>query len=194
MGNMYLYRDQNSNYGVDITIRREEKFDNNFSLETLQKETAKALSDQTITTPELQSLPSPTTSFPLDTSGGYYSGNSTDSRRDSHDSQASSGGSNGYGGKVRPKREGKDEKLAREKGITQFISVYDIINLPMEEFTEQLDIHKSKGMTDEQFTTAKDIRRRGKNKNAAQNCRKRANDRLTDLTEDVQEKKRKKEE
>ena len=36
---MYLYRDQNSNYGVDITIRREEKFDNNFSLETLQKET-----------------------------------------------------------------------------------------------------------------------------------------------------------
>ena len=37
--NMFLYRDQNSNYGVDITIRREEKFDNNFSLETLQKET-----------------------------------------------------------------------------------------------------------------------------------------------------------
>ena len=110
----------------------------------------------------------------------------------------------------------------------QFIYIYIIL----EEFTEQLDIHKSKGMTDEQFTTAKDIRRRGKNKvgvvffnisamhflllsctlyfsltstilyiryffclylffildlfflqNAAQNCRKRANDRLTDLTE-----------
>ena len=30
--------------------------------------------------------------------------------------------------------------------------------------------------------------------NAAQNCRKRANDRLSDLTEDVHEKKRKKEE
>lgn len=42
----------------------------------------------------------------------------------------------------------------------QFIYIYIIL----EEFTEQLDIHKSKGMTDEQFTTAKDIRRRGKNK------------------------------
>ena len=86
-----------------------------------------------------------------------------------------------------------------------------------EEFTEKLDKFKTQGMTEEQYTTAKDIRRRGKNKvgrgfyfnfnvylfilclilmicslfvldlfvfqNAAQNCRKRANDRLTDLTE-----------
>ena len=29
------------------------------------------------------------------------------------------------------RREGKDEKLARKKGITRFISVFDIINLPM---------------------------------------------------------------
>jgi hypothetical protein len=61
--------------------------------------------------------------------------------------------------------------------------VYDIINDIMEEFTEKLDKYKTQGMTEEQYTTAKDIRRRGKNKNAAQNCRKRANDRLTDLTE-----------
>ncbi len=33
-----------------------------------------------------------------------------------------------------------------------------------EEFTEKLDKYKTQGMTEEQFTTAKDIRRRGKNK------------------------------
>ena len=33
--------------------------------------------------------------------------------------------------KKREKRLGKDEKLAREKDITNYISVYDIINLPM---------------------------------------------------------------
>ena len=86
------------------------------------------------------------------------------------------------------------------------------IYIILEEFTEQLDIHKQAGMTDEQFTTAKDIRRKGKNKvgvnffkispmnniifffllfifylsylqNTAQNSRKRKNDKLTDLTE-----------
>jgi len=31
----------------------------------------------------------------------------------------------------KPKREGKDEKLAREKGLNIFISVYDIINIQM---------------------------------------------------------------
>ena len=97
-------------------------------------------------------------------------------------------------------REGKDEKLAREKGIIRFISVFDIINLPMgeafnsefksvmkyiftDEFTEKLDRYKGDGMTEDQCTTAKDIRRRGKNKNAAQNCRKRANERLDGLKE-----------
>ena len=40
------------------------------------------------------------------------------------------GSSNGTEKKKRH-REGKDEKLAREKGITRFISVNDIINLPM---------------------------------------------------------------
>ena len=72
----------------------------------------------------------------------------------------------------------------REKGITNFISVMDIINLPMgekftavllpfypymyiyiilEELKEQLDIHKQAGMTDEQVKTANDIRKKGKN-------------------------------
>ena len=128
---------------------------------------------------ELQTLPSPSHSYPLDSNGGYYSDHTTDnlescdSRRDSHDSNSTSASAS-----LKPKREGKDEKLARTKGITVYISVYDIINLPMgekinffllqidilfdihhpEEFTEALDRHKLKGMTEEQVTIAKDIR------------------------------------
>ena len=79
------------------------------------------------------------------------------------------------GGKFKQKRmraiSRKDEQLAREKGITQFMSVYDIINLPMEKFIEQLKEHKSQnGMTMEQQQTAKEIRIRGKNRNAAFKC------------------------
>jgi len=94
----------------------------------------------------------------------------------------------------REKRLGKDERLAREKGITQYITVSDIINLPMDEFNERLEKAKLEGMTEEQYTTARDIRRRGKNKNAAQNCRKRANTRLDDLKREVQNLAREKEE
>ena len=81
---------------------------------------------------ELQTLPSPSHSYPLDSNGGYYSDHTTDnlescdSRRDSHDSNSTSASAS-----LKPKREGKDEKLARTKGITVYISVYDIINLPM---------------------------------------------------------------
>ena len=42
------FRDQNSNYGVEITIRREEKFDNNFSLEALEKETGSSKNARTL--------------------------------------------------------------------------------------------------------------------------------------------------
>merc|ERR1719500_118954 len=104
------------------------------------------------------------------------------------------------------KREGKDEKIAREKGLNIFISVYNIINIQMDEFNECLeqykggvplsglvpgsvlnpDIHKNQIIhdpetgeskakrTEEQAVLAREIRRRGKNKNVAQDCRKRA--------------------
>jgi len=78
-------------------------------------------------------------------------------------------------------REGTLERLAREKGIIQFYSVHDIINDVMEEFVEKLEKYKTEGMTEEQYTTAKDIRRRGKNRNAARNCRRRARERGVDL-------------
>ena len=166
---------------------------------------------------ELQTLPSPSHSYPLDSNGGYYSDHTTDnlescdSRRDSHDSNSTSASAS-----LKPKREGKDEKLARTKGITVYISVYDIINLPMGKeifsfliynLTFIIQRSSQRLWTDTswkewprsrsllQKTSGKNqtllsyivnsnvpiYRRRGKNKNAAQNCRKRANDRLDTL-------------
>ena len=43
----------------------------------------------------------------------------------------------------------------------------------------------SNGLTEEQINTCRDIRRRGKNKIAAQNCRKRKVDQITNLAEEV---------
>ena len=109
---------------------------------------------------ELQTLPSPSHSYPLDSNGGYYSDHTTDnlescdSRRDSHDSNSTSASAS-----LKPKREGKDEKLARTKGITVYISVYDIINLPMGEeiffsfyryiiwYSSSRGIHRGSGQT-----------------------------------------------
>merc|ERR1712002_1278558 len=81
------------------------------------------------------------------------------------------------------KKERKDDKLAREKGIDKFISVHDIVNLPFEEFIARLELKRNEGMNEEQSMIAKDMRRRQKNKIAAQNCRKRANERLETFKE-----------
>jgi len=111
--------------------------------------------------------------------------------------------------------------LAREKGLDVFISVYNIINIQMDEFNECLEQYKggipvgsllgppdpdktqiiqdpetgeSKAkMTEEQAVLAREIRRRGKNENAAQDCRKRANDRISQLKEDVKRERERKE-
>ena len=45
----------------------------------------------------------------------------------------------------------------------------------------------SSNLTEEQINTSRDIRRRGKNKIAAQNCRKRKVDQITNLAEEVEE-------
>ena len=57
-----------------------------------------------------------------------------------------------------------------------------IINLPARKFNELLSNYR---LTEEQHTLVRDIRRRGKNKIAAQNCRKRKQDVLLRLEEDV---------
>lgn len=75
----------------------------------------------------------------------------------------------------------RDEMRARAMCIP--FSVLQIVNMPVEEFLEVLDGH---GFSPEQVTLLRDIRRRGKNKLAAQNCRKRKLDAITGLQEQVE--------
>ncbi|XP_062311314.1 endoplasmic reticulum membrane sensor NFE2L1-like [Osmerus eperlanus] len=71
---------------------------------------------------------------------------------------------------------GRDERRAR--GLKIPFSNERIVNLPVEEFNDLLAEHR---LTDAQLTLVRDIRRRGKNKMAAQNCRRRKLDVLVDL-------------
>ncbi|KAG7500981.1 endoplasmic reticulum membrane sensor NFE2L1-like [Solea senegalensis] len=75
----------------------------------------------------------------------------------------------------------RDELRARAMYIP--FSVLQIVNMPVEEFLEVLDGH---GFSPEQVNLLRDIRRRGKNKLAAQNCRKRKLDAITGLQEEVE--------
>ncbi|XP_037548675.1 nuclear factor erythroid 2-related factor 3 [Nematolebias whitei] len=75
----------------------------------------------------------------------------------------------------------RDELRARAMYIP--FSVRQIVSMPVEEFMEILDCH---GFSPEQVTLLRDIRRRGKNKLAAQNCRKRKLDAITGLQEEVE--------
>lgn len=82
----------------------------------------------------------------------------------------------------------RDEKKAREHKIP--MSVQEIINLPMDEFNERLSKYD---LTEVQLSLIRDIRRRGKNKVAAQNCRKRKLDQILTLADEVKEVRRRKE-
>lgn len=62
--------------------------------------------------------------------------------------------------------------------------VQDIINLPMDEFNERLSKYD---LSETQLSLIRDIRRRGKNKVAAQNCRKRKLDQIICLADEVKE-------
>ncbi|GFT64464.1 segmentation protein cap'n'collar [Nephila pilipes] len=74
----------------------------------------------------------------------------------------------------------KDEKRAKELKLP--ISINDIINLAIDEYNERLSKYE---LTEAQLTLIRDIRRRGKNKVAAQNCRKRKMDQITSLKQDL---------
>merc|ERR1712012_150112 len=74
----------------------------------------------------------------------------------------------------------RDERKATQMGLP--ITCADIINLPMDEFNDLLSKHE---LTEEQLTLCRDIRRRGKNKVAAQNCRKRKIDQIKQLETEV---------
>lgn len=74
----------------------------------------------------------------------------------------------------------RDEKRARALSVP--IAVSDIINLPMDEFNERLSKYD---LSEAQLSLIRDIRRRGKNKVAAQNCRKRKLDQILSLADEV---------
>ncbi|RZF34188.1 hypothetical protein LSTR_LSTR003598 [Laodelphax striatellus] len=76
----------------------------------------------------------------------------------------------------------RDEKRARALNVP--ITVNDIINLPMDEFNERLSKYD---LSESQLSLIRDIRRRGKNKVAAQNCRKRKLDQIMSLADEVKE-------
>ncbi|XP_073707937.1 nuclear factor erythroid 2-related factor 2b [Garra rufa] len=82
----------------------------------------------------------------------------------------------------------RDEQRARAMSLP--LSVHDIINLPVEAFNEAISSCK---LNHAQHTLIRDIRRRGKNKMAAQSCRKRKLNSLVDLEEEIEGLKREKE-
>ncbi|XP_043097500.1 nuclear factor erythroid 2-related factor 2b isoform X2 [Puntigrus tetrazona] len=86
------------------------------------------------------------------------------------------------------RRSCRDEQRARAMGLP--FSVHDIINLPVEAFNEAISSYK---LNNAQHTLIRDIRRRGKNKMAAQSCRKRKMDSLVDLEDEIEGLKREKE-
>lgn len=75
----------------------------------------------------------------------------------------------------------RDELRARAMCIP--FSAPEIVNMPVEEFLEVLE---GRSLSPSQVTLLRDIRRRGKNKLAAQNCRKRKLDAITGLQEEVE--------
>ncbi|XP_072268604.1 nuclear factor erythroid 2-related factor 3 [Pyxicephalus adspersus] len=74
----------------------------------------------------------------------------------------------------------RDERRAKSLKIP--FSVDEIVSMPVEMFNNMLSKHY---LTETQISVIRDIRRRGKNKVAAQNCRKRKLDVILNLEDDV---------
>lgn len=82
----------------------------------------------------------------------------------------------------------RDEQ--RAKALNVPFSVDKIVNLPVDDFNVLMSKHQ---FTDAQLALIRDIRRRGKNKVAAQNCRKRKMENIVELETDLDKLKSEKE-
>lgn len=81
---------------------------------------------------------------------------------------------------VTRQQESRDILLLQQSGI--FMTLDEIVSSEADQFNELIKIN---GLTSEQINVAKDVRRRGKNKIAAQICRKRKIDSIDSLKEQV---------
>ncbi|XP_078064666.1 uncharacterized protein LOC144490845, partial [Mustelus asterias] len=70
----------------------------------------------------------------------------------------------------RGKREGSIRDVRRAQALRIPLPTDAIVNLPVDDFNELVSRHR---LSEQQLALARDIRRRGKNKVAAQNCRQR---------------------
>ncbi|XP_018428982.1 PREDICTED: nuclear factor erythroid 2-related factor 3 [Nanorana parkeri] len=101
----------------------------------------------------------------------------------------------GKSGKLRsPCVSGMEKSLSRDerraKSLKIPFTVDEIVSMPVEVFNNMLSKHY---LTETQISVIRDIRRRGKNKVAAQNCRKRKLDVILNLEDDVNQLKTRKE-
>lgn len=130
-----------------------------------------------------------TYSLPHGTNGALPQGSGSLTRPQARDkkpvggnkSMSKSGSGSSNGSMTEEEHLSRDEKRARALNIP--IPVGDIINLPMDEFNERLSKYD---LSENQLSLIRDIRRRGKNKVAAQNCRKRKLDQILTLEDEVQ--------
>lgn len=95
---------------------------------------------------------------------------------------------------TKDKKRRADARLSRDeqraKALKIPLSVSMIINLPVDDFKELLSKHH---LNDAQMALVQDIRRRGKNKVAAQNCRKRKMENIVGLEDELDSLKEEKE-
>jgi len=101
---------------------------------------------------------------------------------------SSQGGASSSADAAEDARKSRDDRLAKKMGLP--FDVSDIVNLPVEQFTDLVARYR---LNEKQLQLCRDIRRRGKNKVAAQNCRKRKMDQIEELQTQVESTRRRKE-
>jgi len=72
----------------------------------------------------------------------------------------------------------KDERLANNLGIDKYLTVKEIVNLDLNVLKEKVLSFRAADMTKKQEAEIWKIRKKGKNKNAAQNCRQQKTDQI----------------